>query len=305
MALTNKGSKWEAKNSLYIILAFIPVLNSFVFFHMSSRVKNKKWSVLGWIVCIISMALLVATIIVPSIDNPNKKLYYHDIEESPYIYDYLTVEETETYKKIIENYDDMSYKNLDGWQKWSSDYEAWEERQNEWENTPEVIAQNEIYDAWEDSNRALVRVIDISATVCYFLFIFVAFIERPKYLKILEQSENRSSVTSRINTVKENVVSKDTAIKTKAPESSTDLVDINAATEEEITALQGLTIIDAKKAIAYRDEHNGFDNVDEFFTCINAKPHIVVALEKQLVIKDYKTIKAAKADNSGKRMLDL
>mgnify|MGYP000800184658 CR=1 FL=1 len=58
MALTSKGTKWESKNSLYVILAFIPILNGLAFFHMNSRVKNKKWSLLGWFAIVFQICLL-------------------------------------------------------------------------------------------------------------------------------------------------------------------------------------------------------------------------------------------------------
>lgn len=32
MSVTNKGAKWEIKNTLFMILAFIPILNAFTFF---------------------------------------------------------------------------------------------------------------------------------------------------------------------------------------------------------------------------------------------------------------------------------
>ena len=83
---------------------------------------------------------------------------------------------------------------------------------------------------------------------------------------------------------------------------SAGVIDINSANENEIASLRGLTIIDAKKAIAYRGEHGYFASPDEFFRVINAKPHIIVALEGSIVA-NVQNQPATKKVN--KRQLDL
>lgn len=61
-------------------------------------------------------------------------------------------------------------------------------------------------------------------------------------------------------------------------------LDINTATEEQFASLTGLTIVDAKKAVAYRNNKGSFNSIDEFFNCIKAKPHIIVKLQGQVFI---------------------
>lgn len=52
-------------------------------------------------------------------------------------------------------------------------------------------------------------------------------------------------------------------------------IDVNSATAEAFATLPGITIIDGKKAVAYREANGGFKNIDEFYSCIQAKPHII------------------------------
>lgn len=303
MAITNKGSKWERKNSLYVLLGFLPILNCLAFFHMSSRVKNRKWSLLGWIAIILNLFLLIVSLYAFDADNPNEYPHY-DVEAPEYV-DYMNKEQKANHIKDGSYAYSEEFRLSDEYEKYQEDYDKWEDDYNEWQNTPEIAAMYDKYNEFTQRTSIISEGALVLLAILDIILWIIILTDRPKYLKMLEQYENRSSITNRINTVKENVVSNDASIKTKAAESNTDLLDINAATEEEIAALQGLTIVDAKKAISYREEHSGYNNIDEFFSCINAKPHIIVALEKQLVVGEYKAVKAIKADSSGKRMLDL
>ncbi|MBR1530888.1 MAG: helix-hairpin-helix domain-containing protein, partial [Eubacterium sp.] len=82
------------------------------------------------------------------------------------------------------------------------------------------------------------------------------------------------------------------------------LIDLNSATEDEIAALPGLTIVDAKRAISYRDEHNGFANTDDFFNAISAKPHIMVKIEPMVTVIAQQ-VQKPQEPAGGRRMIDL
>ena len=47
---------------------------------------------------------------------------------------------------------------------------------------------------------------------------------------------------------------------------------------EEMMTLPGVGIVQAKKAIAYRQEQGGFRNVDEFVQLLGMKPHFAVKI---------------------------
>lgn len=55
-------------------------------------------------------------------------------------------------------------------------------------------------------------------------------------------------------------------------------VDVNNASEIELTALPGISIVLSKKIIKKREEIGGFKNINEFFIYLRLKPH----MEKQL-----------------------
>ncbi|MBQ9516856.1 MAG: helix-hairpin-helix domain-containing protein [Eubacterium sp.] len=82
-------------------------------------------------------------------------------------------------------------------------------------------------------------------------------------------------------------------------------LDINSATEDEIAALPGLTIIDARRAVAYRNENGGFANTDAFFEAISAKPHIMVKIQPMITASAPQPKPTNEPSGSGRRMIDL
>lgn len=307
MALTNKGSKWERKNSLYLIFAFIPLLNCIPFFHMNSRVKNKKWNATAWVLVMLQLVLFAALFIVPTIDGPDYP-YYSDIEDYILEKDYMNSEQRLKYE------DDYSFTSSSEW-KTSGEYAEYlkaaderYKRESEWKKQPEIISQFEKYDNFRSVQSGIQMGILSAQFIVWLIAIIMAFSERTNYLRALAQSENKSDISARINTVSKNISASTSQTEFNKPEVQTAVrkpIDINSADEEKISSLNGITIIDAKKAVAYRNEHNGFNSVDEFFLYINAKPHIIASLEGKLVAGDYRMINSQSSDSTGKRKIDI
>lgn len=65
-----------------------------------------------------------------------------------------------------------------------------------------------------------------------------------------------------------------------APAAHLNRVDVNNCTEEDLTALPGVSIIMAKKAIKRRNEVGGFNSVEEFFADLNIQTHMQQQLRK-------------------------
>ena len=64
----------------------------------------------------------------------------------------------------------------------------------------------------------------------------------------------------------------------KSDNTNTEKTDINNASEIEITALPGISIVLSKKIIKKREEIGGFKTIDDVFLFLKLKPH----MEKQL-----------------------
>ncbi len=71
------------------------------------------------------------------------------------------------------------------------------------------------------------------------------------------------------------------------PRYYSNMLNINQATEKELTDLPGLSIIQAKNIIRYRERHNGFGSLDEFFEEMNINPHLKKQLRNYLYVDSY------------------
>jgi DNA uptake protein ComE-like DNA-binding protein len=141
----------------------------------------------------------------------------------------------------------------------------------------------------------------------WLIVLVVAFIERANFIKLLANQSNKIQLQDRLKDTSLNKVEISNKQSSKNNiDSSTitkEKIDVNSATEDELLKL-GITIIDAKKAIAYREENDGFKSTNEFFEVINAKPHIIARLETLIDISEVKPVEKEKASN-GKRRIDL
>lgn len=71
------------------------------------------------------------------------------------------------------------------------------------------------------------------------------------------------------------------------PKFYSNMFNINQATEKELTDLPGLSIIQAKNIIRYREKHNGFGSLDEFFEEMNINNHLQQQLRNYLYVDSY------------------
>lgn len=82
-------------------------------------------------------------------------------------------------------------------------------------------------------------------------------------------------------------------------------LNINAATDNELAALPGLNIIDAKKAVSYREENGDFTSIEQFIGLLDLKPHIAAPLFDLLVCEPTMQAQPAPVAAPGRRNLDF
>ena len=80
-------------------------------------------------------------------------------------------------------------------------------------------------------------------------------------------------------------------------------LDVNNASEVELTALPGVSIVMAKKLIKKREEIGGFKTVDDVCLFLRLKPHMQTQLEKLICVK--KMHGSVKVGRYQERKLDL
>ena len=80
-------------------------------------------------------------------------------------------------------------------------------------------------------------------------------------------------------------------------------VDINNASEIELTDLPGISIVMAKKIIKKREEISGFKNINEFFIFLKLKPHLEQQLRSLVCANSMKG--SLKIERYNERNIDL
>ena len=80
-------------------------------------------------------------------------------------------------------------------------------------------------------------------------------------------------------------------------------LDVNNASEVELTALPGVSIVMAKKLIKKREEIGGFKSVNDVCLFLRLKPHLQTQLEKLICVKKMKG--SIRIDRYQERKLDL
>lgn len=171
----NKGLGWEIKKSIHlVILACFPIINSFAYFLMNKKIKQKKWKVMGWVFLLLQLSLILGIVLansfVGNVDNygssPKLEDYLGANYYAEYGSDYKTRPEYEQYLKDLE----------------------------EWEETPELEEQK------SGASGSLKEDITTYAVLCFYVLHFAIFIttciQRDKYLKLLKDKESEEEKTS-------------------------------------------------------------------------------------------------------------
>ena len=74
-----------------------------------------------------------------------------------------------------------------------------------------------------------------------------------------------------------------TPTKVEAAKKKAEKIDINTCTEKELASLPGVSIVAAKKAVAYRDKNNGFSSEQEFYKVAGIQLHFVKQIKDKII----------------------
>ncbi|MBE7712274.1 MAG: helix-hairpin-helix domain-containing protein [Cyanobacteria bacterium SIG26] len=94
------------------------------------------------------------------------------------------------------------------------------------------------------------------------------------------------------------------AVMAKMSNNPDNKIDINNATESEISLLPSVNIIIAKKIIEYRNKNRSFKSEEEFIEVLGAKPHFVTKIKSMIYLGDVNRTESNDDDNQG-RIVDF
>lgn len=171
----------------------------------------------------------------------------------------------------------------------------------------------------ESAPRDVVAVILLIIFISHIFSLSLLMNIRAKYLKFINGKEMQNAVADRLKgAVPEsrslNPDSEEASLDTEL--SSSDLpsasahsvsfrttLNINTCSEEELIALPGLNIIDAKKTISLREQNGDFESIEDFIMALHIKPHIAAPLYDYITVQP--SFKAAPQNNARTRKIDL
>ena len=340
MGIEGKNAKWRILNSLHLLAAPIPVLNSLCLVYMYARVKNKKWFIMVWITLIVSIALIFSSRYVGSIVYDD----LYDVPIEPMLTDYISLNEQEEYLKTHTR---KEMKELD-------EYKQYEKALDDFLNDEDIQNKTIENAQHRGTMQGVQTALETSLTI-YTVFVFFYIVSQNyTFLNKLAQSETAPALkygdggkpADRIQDVEaisdqaqsvqnipemeqllggasnqnniaqqpaepeesviEPVIQPQTQIQKTEPASETDMLDINKASEEEFANLPGLTVVDAKRAINARENNGKFNTKDEFYAAINIKPHILVKIDDLIVVgQDTGSTANTPTAHKSRRQIDL
>lgn len=284
---------------LLIFFSFVPFLNTFTLLHFGGRIREKKFTRNGWIILFVNIVLMIIFILTFSLEYVRVAEIPYDKE--PNVYDYVD-------RKEYDAADYSERKNIEG-------YYEYQEAYDKWKNSEEYLAAYRTNNNFHAAVRGL-RIGVVIASLVVNMIVFFYMISRkqyyfdrlnaPSYAERTTAYERIKDVVSAPDVLSVQAPSNDLSEKNvqEAPAQQINIVDVNTASEEEIAALPGLTIIDAKRAVDYRRENGPFRTPDEFFEAIRVKPHIMVKIQDR-VIASAQSSSGSDADGKGGRVIDL
>lgn len=327
MSLTNMGTKWELKNSWFLIFSFIPLLGFIPFFYMNARVESKKHKMLGWVTVALNILIIVFCFVCSDISFPRQAEMNAATKAAPSFDDYYSQNE------LIEKYGKDEYMKSPeydaAWEEYYADEEAYWDLPENVELSNEETEFNQLMDTLSSLWIFLIPL--WSLIIC-----LMQWVDRSPYLTKLAEKENKQKIASAFGAnygarpldyvpqpqmdASANQKQAQVSSQGQQPQASMNAVpqasaqtyaasaeplNINIATEAELAALKGLTVIDAKKAISVREAEGGFKTKDAFYEAIKAKPHIIAGLDAAIVVGEVAENVPAPAATAPKRTIDF
>ena len=333
MSITNKGTKWEWKNSWYLLLMFVFPIGFIPFFMMYARSQRKSCLIKGFVYIFLIIIMIVVAASSESIYNAFRK----PLPEAPKLSNYVDLDK---YNNAEE------YEKTEEYKKYEKDYKAYMDS-DEYKNVKK--SNTELY----NNVRSVCRMIPLSCIIGLLILVFVGFfVDRPKYLRDLEQKQDRFYMSNALNSRAANRAAPadnipvqgiqqqvDTPSSNRPPQYDTSYdpppqynpvnnnqqssmpvqnnpvqqsyapvqntapygYDINTMSEEDFNKIDLLNVIDVKKIIQYRNTNGSFSTADEFFNCFDARPHVIAKLQDSIVIQQNKTENPNRSSASSRR----
>jgi DNA uptake protein ComE-like DNA-binding protein len=266
MAVTQKGSAWEFKKSLWIIWGFIILLNGIGMYHIGKKVKVKKWrnygllyTATGWICAIVGSEVKGSFL-----ENIAYTVFFISLIGC-IIHSFIIRKECLVRLELIEEQKIEQHEVADLRSKIAKEYGM----NNIKENTVSKVNAEQSDLLREKSNEIV--------------------------------TENEIPTQPKVRVTPPVIPKVETGNKPMESQEK-GLLDINTCSETELSELPGIGLILAKKAVNLRSSRNGFSSVDEFIQELGVKAHFIERLKIRICCTEVKAVESIKTSG---RMVDF
>ncbi|NRT36491.1 helix-hairpin-helix domain-containing protein [Clostridium beijerinckii] len=282
MKITEKGTRWEIIHSLWIIWSFIWLVNGVGIFLAGKRTRVQKWyrigliyTAVGWFTMIMGAELnkgnhnIVNSAIMMTFFITYVVCIIHSFSIRKEYLMRLEIMEKQKTEQIVAN-------NLK--EKIAREYGMNSDKGN--------YSPNNI----EDRNQSNANILYNNQHINENKQTFNSQMNFNQNEQVYNREE-RINKETRIYSTENNSVKNDVSERKNEERLGTSrtekLLDVNSCTEDELLQLPGVGIIEAKKAINFRN-NNEFNSVDEFIQVLNIKPHFTEKIRSMLICNQIK-----------------
>lgn len=290
--ITNKGTKWELLNSLWILLSCF-LLGWIGLLYAGITTKTRKWIICGVIYCIIlNVTLALSKTINQDVLGGIFLAYWI----GTFVHSLIIRKEYLMRREALLDSRDEQIKDWKDRQKIREEYHALDvtypntqkPTSKETEATKQIRLAEEKKKINPESNPGIKKEHTIERL----------HQTQPEHVETVQPQETEINKN------------------TKHPVVDSNVLDINNCDEGELEKLPGVSLVMAKKAIAYRESKGGFDSVDDFYESITLRPHFISQINDKIECGKYQkknetvynnSDNDTKNDNQGKsgRILDI
>ncbi len=301
MKITERGRMWEMMHSLWIIWSFIWLVNGVGMFLAGRKTRVQKWyrlgliyTAIGWMTMIIGSEAGKGSII-----NDVMMLTFFGTYIACIIQSFSIRKEYLVRLEMMEKQKTEQVMTNNFKEKIAKEYGVSSNRGNY--NTNNVEYRNNDNMEYRNNNVKYQSTVNTQYNNGYINKNQQTFNSQMNFNQneqVFNRAESTNKETKIYNT--ENNLVKNDFSKIKNEETvetsrTEKLVDVNSCTEDELLQLPGIGVIEAKKAINFRN-NNEFNSVDEFIQVLNIKPHFTEKIRSMLICN--KTKKNESINNS-------
>lgn len=282
MKITEKGTRWEIVHSLWIIWSFIWLVNGVGMFLAGRKTRVQKWyrigliyTAVGWFTMIMGAELnkgnhnIVNSAMMMTFFITYIVCIIHSFSIRKEYLMRLEIMEKQKTEQIVAN-------NLK--EKIAREYGMNSDKGN--------YSPNKI----EDGNQSNANILYNNQHINENQQTFNSQMNFNQNEQVYNREE-RINKETRIYNTENNSVKNDVSERKNEERLETSrtekLLDVNSCTEDELLQLPGVGIIEAKKAINFRN-NNEFNSVDEFIQVLNIKPHFTEKIRSMLICNQTK-----------------